>query len=129
MYVDMLTTALKGWDSELSGSELVEYVIDCRKRLLVSGIGTSADADVSLAAELAYDRALILLCWDLGIEVGPAGFASPFSERSRVEAVASAAGVDIATLSKQAKRRRVSNRDEPSPEPPAARFASPGPSA
>lgn len=128
MYVDMLTTALNGWESELCGSELVEYVIDCRKRLLVSGIGTSADADISLAAELAYDRALILLCRDLGIEVGPDGFASPFSERSRIEGVASAAGVDIAALSKERKRRRA-DRDDPSPDQPAARVGSPRSSA
>lgn len=110
MYVDMLSLALDGWGSELGGDALVDYVLECRQRLLVSGIGMSEDADVSLAAELAYDRALILLCRDLGMEVGPAGFDDPFTERARVEAMVMTAGVDLASLSKGRTRRSSPGR-------------------
>lgn len=111
MYVDMLSLALDGWESELSGEALVDYVLDCRRRLLVSGIGMSEDADVSLAAELAYDRALILLCRDLGMEVGPAGFTNPDNGRTRVEAMALAAGVDLASLSNARARNARATKD------------------
>jgi hypothetical protein len=99
MYVDILSSVLDRWDTDLNGSALLDYAIECRSNLLNSG--TSEDACGLLAAEIAYDRALIRLCDEVGIEATATGFVDPYAERARVEDnLASIAGIDLLSLSK-----------------------------
>jgi hypothetical protein len=51
---------------------------------------------VALAAEVAYDRALIKLCEAHSIEVVDMNFLHPRQERARLEAALVAAGIDLA---------------------------------
>jgi hypothetical protein len=52
----------------------------------------------ALAAEIAYDRALIRMCEIHGIDVALTNFAYPKSERARIERMLALAGVDLAGL-------------------------------
>ena len=77
MYVDMLSSALEAWEPDLSGEELVDHALECRVRMLATGTAHGASAYEALAAEVAYDRALICLCGYVGIVAGPADSINP----------------------------------------------------
>lgn len=102
MYVDALSGALDAWDGELSGDALVDYVVACRAHLLLAtGTGQGHSAYDFLAAEVAYDRALIRLCKDVGIAASVADFADPRPERSRLEGMLTARmGIDLPALAR-----------------------------
>lgn len=85
MYIDMLSSALLAWDLELSSEELLDLVLECRVRMLGTGTARGASAYDALAAELAYDRALIQLCGDYGISANADAFDQPHIERARLE--------------------------------------------
>ncbi len=98
MYVDVLHGALEAWDSPLTGRALLDYVVECRNAFLASG---STSAYHSLAAEVAYDRALVALCTEVGIGAAAADFADPIRERSRLEGqLRQGVGIDLVSLSK-----------------------------
>jgi hypothetical protein len=97
MYVDILSSALDGWVDEPTGTALVDYAVRCREEVL--GIGPLHDnAYASLAAEVAYDRALIKLCEMANVTVMTTDFAFPSQERARLERQLAAAGIDLAAL-------------------------------
>jgi hypothetical protein len=98
MYVEILSTALDGWADRLSGAPLLDYVLSCRAVLPAPGRHGAYGA---LAAEVGYDRALIRLCAERGIAVGPEDFDVPAVERSRLEDRLAAVGVDLAALARQ----------------------------
>jgi hypothetical protein len=75
MYVDILSSALEGWVNELTGSALIDDSLG--RRLQMLGIHHGASAFQALAAEVAYDRALISLCAEHRIEVVTSDFAHP----------------------------------------------------
>jgi len=85
MYVQILTSALEAGDLDVSGDELIEHALACRTRMLETG--PTQGAYEALAAEVAYDRALIHLCSYMGIASNPAAFADPPGERSRLESL------------------------------------------
>jgi len=100
MYVDMLSEAVGAWRGAVSHQGLVDHALECRVRMLATGTAHGATAYQALAAELAYDRALILLCGDAGIETSPRSFDQPRTERNRVErALAKWASIDLIALS------------------------------
>jgi hypothetical protein len=86
MYVHMLSSALEAWDLKLGGEELLNHTVECRVRMLGTGTAHGASAYEALAAEIAYDRALIQLCAETGIDAGPTSFGQPDIERARLEA-------------------------------------------
>lgn len=100
MYVDVLAGAFDAWDTDLSGEALLDYVVTCRSVLLATGAGRGHSAQDLLAAEVAYDRALIRLCDALGIAARIDSFADPRRERSRLESQLSAAGINLPSLSR-----------------------------
>jgi len=103
MYVDILSSALDSWIDELTGFALVDYVLDRRAEMLRTGPHNGYTAYSSLAADVAYDRALIKLCELNYVTVTPTSFAFPSRERARLERELAAAGIDLARL---ARRRR-----------------------
>ena len=98
MYVDILSSALDTWVDELTGRELVDYALTCRAEMLGTHPHLGDSAYSSLAAEIAYDRALIRLCETNDIDVVPTSFAFPRQERARLELELAISGIDLAAL-------------------------------
>ncbi len=68
MYVEILSSALDQWVTDLTGSDLIEYALICREELRAVSPPHGGSAYTALAAEIAYDRALIALCTERGID-------------------------------------------------------------
>jgi hypothetical protein len=95
MYVRVLCGALEEWDQELSDEDLFDYALACRAALPAHALGAGGWAQASLAAEVAYDRALINLAAIHGIDVHARNFAHPEIERLRLEVALARRGVDL----------------------------------
>ncbi len=95
MYVDILSSSLDDWASALGGSDLIEYAVLCREELHVVSPSGAGSAYTALAAEIAYDRALIALCTERGIDAHATSFTYPRAERQRIETVLAHDGVDL----------------------------------
>ena len=120
MYVDILSSALDDWVTDLSGPELIEYAVLCRDELRALAPPQSGSADsayTALAAEIAYDRALIAICTEHGIYAHATTFAYPMEERKRIEALLVEEGVD---LDSPQWRRRGAYPVVPDPHPGSA---------
>jgi hypothetical protein len=85
MYVAVLSGAMERWDTELSGDALIDYVLSCRAALPAQDLGAGVWSEVALVAEVMYDRALISLAAEHGIDVAPRNFVHPRIERDRLE--------------------------------------------
>ena len=96
MYVEILSSAMDTWVEQLTGDALVEYALTCRGLLLSPRDRRGMSAMSRLAAEIAYDRALIRLCETHGVDVAITNFAFPVSERTRIERLLASSGVDLA---------------------------------
>ncbi|MHB8380375.1 MAG: hypothetical protein ACYDB2_10780 [Acidimicrobiales bacterium] len=101
MYADLLRNALENWDGALSVSTLFDHVLECRIEMLSARPSTGDDAYLTLAKEIAYDRALIKLCATHGIAASAVDFAHPGEERSRLERALSDQGVNLTELSRK----------------------------
>jgi hypothetical protein len=106
MYVNLLSSALDGRLEELSGAALVHYALDCRAAMLASEPHHGASAYTALAAEVAYDRALLKLCAAHDLVVHPTEFSHPKRARDHLERQLATCNVDLAVLAKH--RTRVS---------------------
>ncbi len=95
MYVQVLTGAMDSWDTELSGGPLLDYVLSCRAALPERDLGAGVWSEASLVAEVAYDRALISLAVEYGVDVTPTNFVHPRIERDRLEAALEKRGLDL----------------------------------
>ena len=95
MYVEVLSRAMDRWDTELSGDALVDYVLSCRAALPAQGLGAGVLSEATLVAEVVYDRALISLAAEHGIDVAPRNFVHPRIERERLEFELARRGVDL----------------------------------
>jgi hypothetical protein len=95
MYVEVLSGAMDRWDTELSGEALVDYVLSCRAALPAQDLGAGVLSEATLVAEVVYDRALISLAAEHGIDVAPRNFVHPRIERARVEVELARRGVDL----------------------------------
>jgi hypothetical protein len=95
MYVSILAGALERWDSELDEDELLDYVRRCRASLPAHDLGAGTISASALAAEVTYDRALVWLAAQLGIDVSPTNFIHPRIERDRLELEVVSRGVDL----------------------------------
>lgn len=98
MYVQLLSSALYEWVHELSGPPLIAEVRLRRAEMLAPGGHDDAFACGILAAEVAYDCALIKLSAAMGIEATIEQFAHPPVERVRLERALANAGIDIISL-------------------------------
>ena len=103
MYVDCLSSALEGWDAELSGNALIDHSLACRKDMLKNGSYRSDSAYDALAVEVAYDRALISLCIEHDISASVTDFDQPWAERARLEHELAAAGIDLVAPSRRGR--------------------------
>ncbi len=95
MYVDILSSALDEWVTDLTGPDLIEYALFCREELRAVSPPNGGSAYTALAAEIAYDRALIALCTERGIYAHATSFSYPSSERRRIEAILRRHGIDL----------------------------------
>ena len=101
MYADLLTNALASWDGELSAEALFDHVLACRVAMLSATPSPGDEAYLTLAKEIAYDRALIKLCATHGIDARAVDFAHPGDERSRLERALTNHGVNLTELSRE----------------------------
>jgi len=98
MYVDLLTRALgKGGEGHRSDDLLRADLVHSRARLRATDADTRTPVAEALARELSYDGALIRLCASLDVPSGPACFANPVRERTRLEGELTARGLDLST--------------------------------
>ncbi len=112
MYVDILSSALDQWVTDLNGPDLIEYTLLCREELRAVTPPQGGSAYTALAAEIAYDRALIALCTERGIDAHATSFSYPASERRRIEAILRHDGVDLDSPPKRRTRtERPSDTD------------------
>jgi hypothetical protein len=95
MYVDILSSALDKWVTDLAGPELIEYAVICRDELRAVAPPNGGSAYEGLAAEIAYDRALIAICTERGIDAHATTFAYPHAERKRIESILADMGIDL----------------------------------
>ena len=95
MYVEVLSGAMDSWDTELSGDALVDYVLSCRAALPDRDLGAGVWSEATLVAEVAYDRALISLAVEHGVDVTPTNFVHPRIERERLEMALEQRGLDL----------------------------------
>ena len=112
MYVDILSSALDEWVTSLTGPDLIEYAVVCQRGLLAATQFGGGSAYSALAAEVAYDRALIALCTERGIDAHATSFAYPGVERRRIEMLLALDGVDLDAP----PPRRSATRKVPRPE-------------
>jgi hypothetical protein len=108
MYVDMLSGALEAWGVDMSGEDLFDLALECRVRMLGTGTAHGATAYEALAAEIAYDRALIRLCDHVGIGASLGAFDQPHVERARLErCLADQADIDLVGRSRSTSDNAV----------------------
>jgi hypothetical protein len=101
MYTHLLLSVFDDWVDELTGSALVEYAVICRVEMLASAPHSGSPGSLALAAEVSYDRALIKLCTDNGIEADALGFSHPGAERARLEHDLAMAGIDLTEFARR----------------------------
>ena len=96
MYVDLLTRALgKGEEGHRSDDLLLADLVHSRARLRATEGDSRTPVAEALARELSYDGALIRLCASYDVPTGPACFANPVRERTRLERELTARGLDL----------------------------------
>jgi hypothetical protein len=105
MYVELLSKAVDDGLEEFTGEALVGYVLACRAEMLATGPYWGASAYDALAAEVAYDRALLKLCSTSGIEVEAADFTHPSEERRYLETELAGGGINLRSLARQTRTR------------------------
>jgi hypothetical protein len=95
MYSDLLMSALDDWGETFSGSALIDYAVMCRTEMQRSGPRRGDAAHIALAAEIAYDRALIKVCVEQRIDVDVADFSHPMKARSHLEHELADRGINL----------------------------------
>jgi hypothetical protein len=95
MYSQILSSALDNWVDEPTGDALIDYALACRTEMLTPRGYHGESSLSSLAAEVAYDRALLKLCETHGIDVVDLDFLHPEVERARLEEALATAGLDL----------------------------------
>jgi hypothetical protein len=103
MYVTLLSGALDLWDVDLDDDALLDHVRHCRAALPAQDLGAGVMSETALAAEIAYDRALVCLAAQWSIDVTPKNFMHPRIERERLEFELVARGVDLGIPAQQTK--------------------------
>jgi len=94
MYSYLLSRALDDWDDSVVGEKLIRHARESR-RLMESATKVADDPLISLATEIAYDRALVKLSEEHGIETGPEQFLNPRAVRAELEDALRQRGVHV----------------------------------
>ena len=111
MYMELLDRSLESWDDQMADDPLLEHVLTLRAALPLHRFGAGARSEETLAAEVAYDRAIINLAARHGIDVAPVRFAHPKIERKRLESELAEVGIDLEV---QAPTTRATSSASPS---------------
>jgi len=98
MYVEVLSGALESWVADLDEDDLLDHVLACLLALPSPADKVGRAADAALAAEIAYDRALMKLAAAYDIDVAAGRYSRPALERHRLEAALTRRGVDLRAL-------------------------------
>lgn len=98
IYSEILIAAMEGRDPDLADNALLDHALSCRAALHSGHEGTEGRVDTRLAAELAYDRALIWLAHSLGIDATARDFSRPRIARQRLERALTDKGIDVESL-------------------------------
>jgi hypothetical protein len=109
MYVTLLSDALDLWDVDLDDDALLDHVRHCRDALPALDLGAGVMSETALAAEIAYDRALVCLAAQCGIDVTPTNFMHPRIERERLEFELVGRGVDLEIPARQTNEQVTPN--------------------
>ena len=105
MYIEVLSRASEGWDADdLDDGALLDHATACRAAVPLLHYGTGAWGEASLAAEVAYDRALITLASRHGIAVGLTDFKHPRVAREHLELELARRGVVVAASVEDSSR-------------------------
>jgi len=97
MYSQLLLSALADETLVDQPAELLARLLGSRRRLL-SASEEKLEVGGDMAANLAYDVALLLFCKSRGIDCDPRQYAHVLVERRRLEAKLAEIGIDVATL-------------------------------
>jgi hypothetical protein len=95
MYLKLLMGVLDDSVVELSGPALVDYTVMCRTEMLRSESPRDGGAHVALATEVTYDRTLIRLCFERGLDVDLTEFSYPIRARLHLETELAEQGIDL----------------------------------
>jgi hypothetical protein len=106
MYLHLLRSVLDDWVDEFDGPALVDYAVTCRKVMLSPAPPSGDAAHVALAAEIAYDRALVKLCTTRGVAVDVMAFSHPAQARARLERELAVLGISLSTPDRVSERLR-----------------------
>lgn len=100
MYTHLLSSVHGDMVENLAGEALVGYTLVCRTATLDRGRHPGWSAYSVLAADVAYDRALIRLCRANGVDALESSFSHPSKERERLERLLATTGIDLAALAR-----------------------------
>lgn len=96
MYAEILSKALaEAGNSAASREGLLSAAIECRAQMVASRHSRQTSTEGRIACEIAYDRALLALCGDLGMDIAPDRFTHPSAERTRLEQELANAGIRL----------------------------------
>jgi hypothetical protein len=115
MYVEILSSALEGWVSELTGGALIDDSLALRVEMLDHRHHGTVSADEALAAEVAYDRSLISLCAEHDVPVDVSDFSQPQAERAWLEGELTRSGVDLSDFALRGRALRLVSHRTPPP--------------
>jgi hypothetical protein len=104
MYAELLSHAMERWEGELSEQALFNYARACRLEMLSFTPASGSDTYLTLAKEIAYDRALMKLCAAHGIEANASDFSHPSDERTRLERSLADHGVRLSAKANHTRR-------------------------
>lgn len=105
-YAAIVASEFSSWVDKARGDRLVDYALSCRAEMFAARRTGNEDPLGLLAAEIAYDRALVRLCDERGIEIDVECIASSRTTRLYLEYQLYRAGVDLHALASPAPSRR-----------------------
>jgi hypothetical protein len=108
MYVEVHHRSLEKSDEAVADDSLLNHVLSLRAALPLRDLGAGVWSGEALAAEVAYDRALINLAARHGIDVAPVHFAHPRIERKRLEFELSCLGVSLHAQAEESTKEKAS---------------------
>ena len=108
MYVEVQQRSSENSDEEPADDYLLDHVLALRAGLPLHDLRAGMWSGEALAAEIAYDRALINLAARHGIDVAPVHFAHPRIERKRLEFELSCLGVGLRAQARGSTKEKAS---------------------
>ena len=85
VYSDWLMAAMGSYPTAPDHDHVIAFLLALVDLEEVRRTAPTRDADAVFASELAYDRALINLSLQIGVDTGPEHFAVPERERERLQ--------------------------------------------